>query len=270
MAKARELLTIDLDDLVIAKGQVRTTDVQKGIDDLAESISVQGLLQPIVVCESEKKGKYEILAGQRRFLAVKALKLKTIEAVLHVVKDDTHAKVLSLTENLMRRDVTQREKINACTDLYKKFGTIKAVVEETGFPYAEVNLYVKYDRLVPELKKAVDAGKLNMKTALRAQDAAAAGGEEVDAKDAMKLALEMSGMSGVQQKKLVEAREEDPDSSVDDAIEAAKTGAKVTQVVVTLSSETHKSLQSYAHSESVTQDDAAATLIQDGLADKGF
>src|SRR5947207_1459369 len=121
MASSKEILDISLDDLVIGKGQVRTKDIQKGIDELAESIRVQGLLEPIVVSESSKKGKYEILAGQRRFLACKELGMKTIEAVVRNKKDDTHAKVISLTENLLRRDITQKEKIDACTDLYKKY-----------------------------------------------------------------------------------------------------------------------------------------------------
>ncbi len=131
MANTNKLVEIPLDDLKVGKGQVRTKGVQEGIDELAESIRVQGLLEPIVVCESEKKGKYEILAGQRRFLACKQLGMKTIEAVIRERKDETQAKALSLTENLMRRDITQKEKIDACTELYKKYGTIKAVIEAT-------------------------------------------------------------------------------------------------------------------------------------------
>lgn len=77
-------------------------------------------------------------------------------------------------------------------------------------------------------------------------------------------------MTGVQQKKLVKEREDNPDTPVDQIIETAKTGAKVTQVVVTLTADVHRSLQNYAQSEGTTQDDAAATLIEDGLTGKGF
>src|SRR4051812_26903198 len=208
MASSKEVRDIPLDDLVIGKGQVRTRDIQKGIDELAESIRVQGLLEPIVVCEAHKKGKYEILAGQRRFLACKEIGMKTIEAIVREKKDETHAKVVSLTENLMRRDVTQKEKIDACTDLYKKYGTIKNVVEATGLPAREVSQFVKYDRLVPKLQKMVDTGEVDIKVALRAQDAAAAGGEEPNANEAIKLAKEMASMAGIQQKKVVKEREE--------------------------------------------------------------
>ena len=75
----REVREIALSDLTIGKGQVRVRDIGKDIDDLAENIRVMGLLEPIVVCESStKKGQFEILAGQRRFLAHKQLKKKTI------------------------------------------------------------------------------------------------------------------------------------------------------------------------------------------------
>jgi ParB family chromosome partitioning protein len=270
MADSKKLVEISLDDLKVGKGQVRTKAVQEGIDELAESIRVVGLLEPIVVCESEKKGKYEILAGQRRFLACKQLGMKMIDAVVRQRPDETRAKALSLTENLMRRDITQKEKIDACTELYKKYGTIKAVIEETGLPSREVSHYVKYDRLIPTLKKMVDEGQVDMKVALRAQDAAAAGNEKPDPAEAVKLAKEMGSMIGLQQKKLVKEREENPDAPIDAAIEAAKTGAKTSQVIVTLSTETHKSLQAFAQSEGVTQDDAACTLIEEGLVAKGF
>ena len=63
MAKIIEHRQIPLDDLVIGKGQARTWDTLKDVDQLAESIETQGLLQPIVVCEAKQMGKWEILEG---------------------------------------------------------------------------------------------------------------------------------------------------------------------------------------------------------------
>src|SRR4051794_36934185 len=117
-AKIKEVMDIPLGDLVIGKGQVRTKDVAKDIDELAQSIAVMGLLEPIVVCAAEKVGKYEILTGQRRFLAHKQLKMKTIMAVvLEKRVDEGVAKAISVTENLIRRDLSQKELIDACTAL---------------------------------------------------------------------------------------------------------------------------------------------------------
>lgn len=267
----REVREIALSDLTIGKGQVRVKDVGKDIDELAESIRVMGLLEPIVVCPSAKeKGKYEILTGQRRFLAHKQLKRKTIMATVldgHMSEDE--AKAISLTENLVRRDLSLKELIDACTSLYKRYGSIKTVSEETGLSASIVSQYVKYDRLIPELRKMVDDGKVDIKAALRAQDAAAAGDEKVSPKEAMKLAKEMASMSGVQQTKLIQNIKQGADS-VEDAIENAKTGGKVTQILVTLTSDVHKRLQAYASAEQTNQDDAAAELIAEALLGKGF
>ena len=271
MAHIKEVKEIPLADLTISKGQVRVSQVGKDIEDLAESIRVMGLLEPIVVCEADAKGKYEILTGQRRFLAHKQLKKKTILAcVLDGKVPEEEAKAISLTENLIRRDLSQKELIDACTALYKKYGTIQSVAEATGLRAAIVSRYVKYDRLLPALKKMVDDGAVDIKVAIRAQDAAAAGDEKADSREAVKLAKEMAGMSGVQQKKLVQTRSDNPDQSVDEAIEDAKHGGRVTQVIVTLSAELHKQLQAYATQEGTTQDDAAATLIEEGLLGRGF
>lgn len=270
MARIKEVKDVPMADLIIGKGQVRVKDVGKEIDELAESIRVTGLLEPIVVCPADKPGKFEILTGQRRYLAHKQLKRTTImAAILEERVDEDTAKAISVTENLVRRDLSQKELIDACTSLYKKYGSVREVVEATGLPASRVNQYVKYDRLVPKLKKMVDEGKIDMKVALRAQDAASVTGD-TDAAEAVKIAQEMSSMSGVQQQKIVKERRENPDASVDDVIESSKSGGKITQVIVTLTADVHKSLQSFAATEGVTQDDAAATLIEDALEEKGF
>lgn len=270
MAQIKEVKEIPLDDLVVGKGQVRLRDTARGIDELADSISKVGLLEPIVVCDAEAEGKYEIILGQRRFLASQELNLPSI---LAVILDERvapmEAKILSLTENLIRQDLNPKDLIDVCNDLYNKYGSIQAVVDETGLPRNEVAKYVKYPRLVPELKELVDSREVKIDTAMRAQDAAGVLGD-VDPKEAVELAKEMSTMSGAQQKKIVKERETHPEQPVDEVIEHAKTGGKITQVIVTLTDNVHRSLGSYADLEDRTLDDAAANLIEEGLADKGF
>jgi ParB family transcriptional regulator, chromosome partitioning protein len=266
----KEVREIPLADLVIGKGQVRLRDVGKEVDELADSIRVMGLIEPIVVCPTDKPGKYEIITGQRRFLAHQQLKRDKIRAVVldHRV-DEMTAKAVSVTENLVRRDLNNRDLIDACTALYKKYGTVRAVAEELGLPYNKVNQLVKYDRLQKNLRELVDKGDIDLKAALRAQDAASVSGK-YDADEAVKLAKEMATMSGAQQNKLVKEIANNPTASVDEVIESAKSGEKIVQVIVTLGTVIHKSLQSYAKEEGTTQDDAAATLISEGLSAKGF
>jgi ParB family chromosome partitioning protein len=270
MPKIKEVREIPLGDLEIGKGQVRLRDVGKDIDELADSIRAVGLLEPIVVCESSSPGKYEIITGQRRFLAHKELKRDTILAgILDEKVDEATAKVLSVTENLIRRDLNSRDLIDACTYLYKKYGSIKDVAAETGLPYGKVSQYVKYDQLIPQLKSLVDKGEVSVQTALRAQQAASVSGEP-DPDEAVEFAKEMAPMSGAQQAKIVESRQDNPTMPSDQVIEDAKTGGKVTQIVVTLTSQVHGSLREFAKSEDTSVDDAARLLIQSGLSDKGY
>jgi ParB family chromosome partitioning protein len=261
---------VPLASLVIGKGQVRVRDVGKDIDELASSIRKLGQLEPIVVCPAKERGKFEILTGQRRYLACKQLKKETIWAcVLDHEVDEIEAKVISVTENLVRRDLNRKDLIDACTVLYRKYLSIKDVAEETGLPYPKVALYVKYDRLDAPLKKMVDNNEVDLKAALRAQDAASVSGK-FNAEEAVVLAKELSKMSGAQQARIVQRREEEPHTDVSEIIEAAKTGEKITQIVVTIGGGLHQALKQYAKDEDTTVDDAAGSLIEEALTGKGY
>ncbi len=261
---------IDLDDIVIGKSQVRVREVGKGIDELAESIRRVGLLEPVTVCQAEEEGKYELVAGQRRFLAHQYIGAKTIKAaILDGDVDEIDAKVISLTENLVRRDLPNLDAIDACTALYKKYGSMKAVAEETGLPYDRVREYVKFDRLCAQLKEMVESGEVDLRTALRAQDASEYSESPSD-EDAVKLAREMSQMSGEQQKRLVGIRADDPRADTDDAIEKAKAAPELVRFRMNMLRDSYQSLVAYANSEETNEDDAAVSLIEEGLKDKGF
>ena len=259
---------IPMDQLEIGMSQVRT-DANKGIEELAHSIKTIGLIEPIVV-KKIGEAKYEILTGQRRFLAHKLLSYDTIQAVvIERDVDEREAKVISLTENLVREDLTQKEKINACTALYKMYGDFKIVAEETGLRRSLVKQYVKYEQLVPKLKELVDGGKADIRIALQAQRAAETSDGEVDEDAAVKFAQEMAPMSGVQRGQFVKGAESDRDAPAEEKIEKGRRQPKLKQIVVTLEAGMHKRLQNYAKSEGMSQDDAASTLLERALADVG-
>lgn len=265
MASIAEFKEIPLNELVIGTGQVRMREVAKGLDELVESIRQVGLLEPIVVCPTDEDNQYEIITGQRRFLAHKALERETIwAAVLDERVNEITAKILSVTENVVRKDLNSSDLIDVCTYLYKQYGTIKAVSEETGLSSNLVSRYVKYEQLVPELKSLVDNNEVKLDTALRAQQAATLD-HQTNAQDAIIFAKEMEPLSGAQRSQMVKERHKDPSRPVDDIIESAKSGSKITQVVVTLTSEVHSALGKYAKAHDTNQDDAAGMLIRDGL-----
>lgn len=261
---------IELARIVIGKSQMRVSDVNEGIEELAESIRKVGLLHPIVVAPTSE-GKFEVIAGQRRFLALQLIGEKTIRAsVLDRYPTEIEAKAISLAENIVKLDPTPKDIKAACTYFYRVYGTVRDVAEELGLPQSFVSRNVKYDRLIPELKEEVDQKGLDVNAALRAQDAATKSDGTIDPSDAVQLAKEIAPLSGVMQRKAVEKAQEDPDAPAETKIEKARQQPKVTQVIVTLSDARHRQLQSYAKTEGVTQDEAAALLIEEALSSKGF
>ena len=265
MARFKEVREIPIADLELGRGQVRTTQVDKELDELADSIRKVGLLEPIVVYETDKPGKFEVITSQRRFLAHHRIGATSIlSAILEAKVPEHEAKVISVTENLVRRDLNSKDLIDVCTYLYRHYGSIQDVAAETGLPANKVSQYIKYNQLLPELKKLVDEQNVPVPTALRAQQAAGASGP-VNSEDAVKFALSMSGMSGVQQRKIVADRKRSPDAVADDIIESARSGGRITQIVVTLTSEAHAALSQYAQTRETTLDDAAGDLIRSAL-----
>ena len=271
MTTVVEYRDVPLKDLVISRAQVRTTSPNKGLEELVESIRALGLLQPIVVCGAREEGKWEILTGQRRFLACQELGRETIPAaVLSESVSEEEAKAISITENLIRRQLSGRELTDGITYLYNHYGTVKAVAEATGLSPYKVRDHVKYPRLSADLKQLVDEGVVDINAAVRAQDASSDERGDADPDVAVKLAREMSSMSGVQRKKLTKERMEHPEKPVDEAIEEAKTGSKVMQIKVTVTQDTHSALRKFATEEGTNQDEAAASLIEEALVGRGL
>ena len=77
-------------------------------------------------------------------------------------------------------------------------------------------------------------------------------------------------MTHAQQRKLATGVTASPGKPLDETIEAAKTGAQITQIVVTMGVELHKRLYDFAQDEHTSQDEAAAMLIEEGLERKGY
>ncbi|MDK1728518.1 nucleoid occlusion protein [Dellaglioa algida] len=92
----------------------RVFDDQK-IEELAQTIKEHGLLQPIILREYET-GKYEIIAGERRFRAVTSLGWKEIPAIIREMNDDQAAS-MALIENLQREELTAIEEAEAYSKL---------------------------------------------------------------------------------------------------------------------------------------------------------
>jgi len=101
---------IPIDEIVPNPNQPRRRFSEEELKELAESIKEFGVLQPIIV--REKDGKYEIVAGERRWRAAKMAGLSRIPAVVKEVSDE-EMMILSLVENLQREDLNPVERARA-------------------------------------------------------------------------------------------------------------------------------------------------------------
>ena len=265
MATLEDVRAISLDKLVTSSHQARTRDVDKDLDELVHNLQVHGQLEPIIVRQLPgTEHRYEIIAGQRRFLAARKLGWKTLSAaVFEGDIDDATVSAISLSENLVRRDLTDHDLIDVCTKLYRKYGSVKAVSDELGLPSARVRNYVKFDRLRPQLKAMVESGDLDVKSAVRIEDYY--GDRDVDSDELKRVASEISGMTNAQQTDYFASG--GPVATGDEIngsaalIRKQPRAGQVAQVIVTLPIEVATMLRQWAKTNQSTQDKAAALII---------
>lgn len=164
---------IKLADIWISSCNVREANSQVGLDELAASIKKHGLLQPIVLRGKYGTPPYELIAGQRRFLAHQRLKAKKIRAVFAGDIDDTQAILLSLVENLQTVDLNHADSAHAITDLYERYGKDERRVQrETGLSIQTIRDYLRIEaQATPKMKRLMNENKVtkaDVKRALRA------------------------------------------------------------------------------------------------------
>jgi len=123
-----------------------------GLDDLAESIKEKGLLNPLIV-RKLSDGTYELIAGQRRFLACQRLGWETIPAIIRDITDDTDATIISLIENVHRADLNPIDKARAYQKIYEKYNDYNKVAKETGVSDSTIRKYLTLLKLAPNIQE---------------------------------------------------------------------------------------------------------------------
>ncbi|KFN44154.1 ParB/RepB/Spo0J family partition protein [Arenimonas oryziterrae] len=143
------------------KYQPRTGMDSDRLAELAESIKAQGVIQPIVVREIGK-GKYEIIAGERRWRAAQLAGLTDIPVVLREV-DDRAVIAMALIENIQREDLNPLEEALALTRLIDEFSlTHQQAAEAVGRSRAAVSNLLRLLELPEEIRKLLEEKKLEM------------------------------------------------------------------------------------------------------------
>ncbi|MCR4336641.1 MAG: ParB/RepB/Spo0J family partition protein [Candidatus Omnitrophica bacterium] len=137
----------------------RTYDDHK-LNELKESIKEKGIIQPIVV--REKGGRYEVVAGERRLRAARALGLEEIPVIIKQV-DDREALVLALVENIQREELNPIEEALAFRQLIEEFGFSQAIVAQSvGKDHSTINNVLRLLKLPLTIQQSLIDGNLSM------------------------------------------------------------------------------------------------------------
>jgi len=140
--------------------QPRTHFDEDALAELAESIRVHGVLQPIVV-RPIGKGKYELIAGERRWRASQRAGLRQVPVVVKQT-DPRGSLEIALIENLQRADIGALESARAYRQLMDEFGlTQEQVAERVGKSRAAVANTVRLLRLPDRILKALEIGEVS-------------------------------------------------------------------------------------------------------------
>jgi len=147
----------------IQKGeyQPRTNIDPDALQDLAESIKAQGLVQPVVV-RRLSAGGYELIAGERRWRASQIAGLHEIPAIIREIPDQAAA-AMSLIENIQREDLNPLEEAVAMSRLIAEFGlTHQQTAESVGRSRTAVTNLLRLIELEDDTKELLDTRQLDM------------------------------------------------------------------------------------------------------------
>jgi ParB family transcriptional regulator, chromosome partitioning protein len=157
---ATPLLALPVEQLVPNPFQPRKSFSPEALDELAASIKVSGLLQPIVV---RRRGeRYEILVGERRWRAARQAGLAEVPVVVRDASD-AEALELALAENLLREDLNPLEEADAYQRLMAEFGwTQDELARRIGRDRSSIANALRLRRLPEVIQEDLRTGRLTM------------------------------------------------------------------------------------------------------------
>lgn len=151
------VLEIPIDSIIPNSRQPRSYFDISALDELADSIREHGILQPLVV-RPIQEGRYELIAGERRFRAASIAGLRTVPALVRSA-DDQKLLELALIENLQREDISAIESARAYQQLVDRFGlTQEEIAKRVGKSRATVANSMRLLKLPEPAQDSIEQG----------------------------------------------------------------------------------------------------------------
>jgi len=151
---------VELDRIVLNPHQPRSPISSESIQDLVESIREHGVIQPLLVTESERDGSYQLIAGERRLQAARLAGLARVPVVVREAASRALLE-LALVENLQREDLSALEEAQAYRRLTADFGlTQEEVAQRVGRSRVAVANALRLLTLDHELRDSLASGEI--------------------------------------------------------------------------------------------------------------
>jgi ParB family chromosome partitioning protein len=158
--KGEAVAYLKTDQIQYNSYQPRTHYDDGKLDDLKSSIKEKGVLQPILV--RSKEGHYEVVAGERRLRAARAIGMDEVPVIIKEVSDQ-EALVLALVENIQREELNPIEEAQAFKRLIEEFQyTQDKVAEAVGKDRSTISNLLRLLKLPDEIQKSVYDGQLSV------------------------------------------------------------------------------------------------------------
>jgi len=159
-AASEDFLEIDIDLIEPSSAQPRTHFDEGKLEELAQSIRSNGIVQPILV--RRRGARYQLIAGERRWRAAQRAGLQRIPAVVREIPDDKLLE-LALIENIQRQELNAIEEAHAYRRLIETLGlTQETVAQRVGRDRSFVTNYLRLLRLPEDIQRLVEEEKLTM------------------------------------------------------------------------------------------------------------
>ena len=246
---------------------VRQTDRDVDVEDLAKSIEEHGLLQPITLRGKFGEPPYALIAGHRRLAAHRRLGKSTIKATFKPANySDFKAKVDSLVENLQRVKLNHADAAEAITIVYNHHGRkVKRVAKELGVSEGCVREYLKIEELAsPKAKTLLRKGIVKKEDIKRVIKAA-----QGNMKTADELLDYLPTMTTYDKERMVAFGSKKKAPAKEIASEAQKPRLG-NELILELPPEVDKALEQAAEKLDMDKRGVAAEAVRDWLTEKGF
>jgi ParB family chromosome partitioning protein len=158
--KGEMIENISVDQLNPGQYQPRKRFDEESLQELADSIIEQGLMQPIIVRKAENN--FEIIAGERRWRAAKLAKVETIPVIVRDINDRT-ASIIALIENMQRVDLSSIEEAEGIKKMIDEFGmTHEEASDAVGKSRSAVSNLLRLLQLTDFVKDKLNSGDIDM------------------------------------------------------------------------------------------------------------